>query len=102
MNHKEIRYELEKIQEMTVATWHTLGRALRENEVILGETDVYVQGYRYMVFYNNLFCIQADLRDLMKKLEPFDGKHTGENIIDFTDEAPKHRNKPKVKKDKPL
>lgn len=102
MIDRDTQYEIEKAQRLAQSLWEQLEKALKGKDVVLGETDVFVQAQRFDAFYNGLFCLQADLRDLLQKHDQAHAAHTGENILDFTTEAPKHRGKNTPERKKPL
>jgi hypothetical protein len=104
MNQKELKYEIEKLHIDAASLWQQMHRIIDAGKCTVINDEVTFCKERFFAIYNNIFCHQADLKDLLEKLKDVPtGPHTGENIIDFTEQAPKHRGKkPQKERKKPL
>lgn len=104
MNQKELKYEIEKLKITAQSVWYKFQRIIDAGECNVTRENVTFHKERFMAMYSDLYCLQADAEDLFKKLEEIPtGPHTGENIIDFTEQAPKHRGKkPQKERKTPL
>jgi len=104
MIDKDLRHKIKLAHEYALSTWWGVHKAIEGKYIVLGDTDVYVEATRFMAIYNNLFCLQDDLKKILAEIpEPQEISREGVNIYDFTKEAPKRRNKKKTpERTKPL
>lgn len=98
MTRDEIMRELKDIHGWASTLERTVSRMLPEGKPLATIEQLTLTGEQAFYLYNDASCLAWAIGQLVERATTLPTRNAGgENIIDFTTEAPKHRGKPKTK-----